>query len=894
MRVKSIITNLVVHETKGLCRISEPISVGVPLPEGLIKGQILTLYDSVENICLLTQNEVLQKWPDGSAQWVLLDALISIAADSQKELQVVICEKSDHTTNKIDINHHALMLIVDTGRACFHIDKKVFKPFDQVLLSGEQCLVKKGASLTLTTLDLNVIVPLVDKIEVETVGEIRVTVKISGQFALLGQTLATYVARLSFFADQSLCKLEFTITNPNAAIHPGGLWDLGDPGSLLFGDLSLNIEVEDLHDTSFQLKNYYTKDSGEVTEIHIPRTSTPNIRIYQDSSGGTNWNSTNHLNKDGVISTSFRGYQVTDGECILEEGERVSPSVILDNSKKTVSLAIKNFWQNFPKSLGFNNRGLKLGIFPGKESFEFELQAGERKTHEIWFGFSDSINPVDVYAVADSPLIAKASPGWYAETKAISYLFSTETVDSQKAEALVQNVIVGDNSFFKRREVIDEYGWRNFGEIYADHEAVGHTGNEPLISHYNNQYDCIYGALFQYFRTGEPRWFSLADQHCMHVKDIDIYHTKLDRVEYNNGLFWHTDHYIDARTSTHRCYSVLHGNKKNLKYYGGGPALSHVYASGIYYHYLLTGCKDSLECYMMLSEYVVECIKSNDLLCRHFYDTLRGIAKRVKGDTSERDYHLEGPGRASGNALKVMMDAYLNLGEKRYLHMGEKLIRDCVSPDDNIEERNLANIELRWMYVVFLQSLGRYLDIKSKLAQYDKMYFYARTALLHYSNWMVDNEELYLKQAEKLEFPNETWAAQDLRKSEIFAHAANHVTGTLRERFHHKSKYFYSGAINQLLEHDTKTLVRPLVLVMQNYMVYPFYQQYYEEGGGDRGHDERNNSLACEMKVRKLPHLLRLIQDVSFSRELQYVRSRFITKFPRVNDGNSQDVKRRR
>ncbi len=39
-----------------------------------------------------------------------------------------------------------------------------------------------------------------------------------------------------------------------------------------------------------------------------------------------------------------------------------------------------------------------------------------------------------------------------------------------------------------------------------------------------------------------------------HVSDIDIYHTSEDQAKYNNGLFWHTYHYVDAGKSTHRSY----------------------------------------------------------------------------------------------------------------------------------------------------------------------------------------------------------------------------------------------------------------------------------------------------------------------------------------------------
>jgi hypothetical protein len=39
----------------------------------------------------------------------------------------------------------------------------------------------------------------------------------------------------------------------------------------------------------------------------------PNLLIYQDSSGGENWQSLNHVNRDNEVKTSFRGYKLLEG-----------------------------------------------------------------------------------------------------------------------------------------------------------------------------------------------------------------------------------------------------------------------------------------------------------------------------------------------------------------------------------------------------------------------------------------------------------------------------------------------------------------------------------------------------------------------------------------------------
>src|SRR5205814_910950 len=127
----------------------------------------------------------------------------------------------------------------------------------------------------------------------------------------------------------------------------------------------------------------------------------------------------------------------------------------------------------------------------------------------------------------------------------------------------------GEKTFEQKRETIDEYGWRNFGDLYADHEAAFHRGPQPLVSHYNNQYDGIAGCAYQFMRSGDVRWWRLCAELAAHTTDIDIYHTDLDKAAYNRGLFWHTVHYVDAGLATHRSYPRAAGVG------GGGPSPEH-------------------------------------------------------------------------------------------------------------------------------------------------------------------------------------------------------------------------------------------------------------------------------------------------------------------------------
>src|SRR5262249_15814724 len=150
-------------------------------------------------------------------------------------------------------------------------------------------------------------------------------------------------------------------------------------------------------------------------------------------------------------------------------------------------------------------------------------------------------------------------------------------------EAFLSGAVEGPNTLAARREVIDEYGWRHYGDLYADHEGAYYAGTPPVISHYNNQYDVIYGTILQYLRSGDARGVDLFDPLARHVIDVDVYHTDRDRPAYNGGLFWHTDHYRDAATCTHRAYS--RANQQPGRPYGGGPCNEHNYTTGLLHYY---------------------------------------------------------------------------------------------------------------------------------------------------------------------------------------------------------------------------------------------------------------------------------------------------------------------
>ena len=490
-----------------------------------------------------------------------------------------------------------------------------------------------------------------------------------------------------------------------------------------------------------------------------------------------------------------------------------------------VGAATRDFWQNFPKALRSNSSGLSIGLFPREATSLFELQGGEQKRHTTWIEFGVPGMHVTLPGLQD-PLEVSVSPDWIASTGAVPY-FSTPDRDRNAGfRDYLAAILEGKDAVVRKREIIDEYGWRNFGDLYADHEAVKHTGDKPLVSHYNNQYDFVLGAATHALRSGDWRWRQLMQDLARHVIDIDIYHTEGDRAAFNGGLFWHTDHYLDAKTSTHRTYSRENGDGRSS---GGGPSNEHNYTSGLLQYYFISGDMDAREAVLTLADWVLSMDDGTQTLFGFASSTATGLAS----STVSQDYHK--PGRGAGNSINALLDAYVLTRKRLYMAKAEELIHRCIHPNDDIDALKLDQPEHRWSYLVFLQVLGKYLEVKREWGESDFHFFYARDSLLHYARWMLENEKPYKDLLHLVDLPTETWPAHDVRKAHVLNLAAKYSRPGEKDRLVQRAAFFYDRCIADLLSFKTSHLTRPQVLIA----VYGHVQTHFEVAGHSIPEEER-------------------------------------------------------
>jgi hypothetical protein len=481
-----------------------------------------------------------------------------------------------------------------------------------------------------------------------------------------------------------------------------------------------------------------------------------------------------------------------------------------------LTAAAPEFWQQFPKAIETEGGVLRVRLFPEQFGDLFELQGGEQKTHTVWLHFGDA-NKTSLMSLdwVHSPVVAHASPDWYSTCGALRHLTPAEP--GRALENYLGEVIERENGLFARREIIDEYGWRHYGEVYADHEAAYYTGPPPVISHYNNQYDMVYGALLQYHRTGDRRWFELLDPLARHLIDIDIYHTNRDKAAYNGGLFWFTDHYKDAATCTHRTYSRANCRRGDRSY-GGGPGSSHLFTTGLLHYYYLTGDPQARAAVLSLANWVV----NMDDGCHNLLGIIDDGPTGLASCTGSLEY--QGPGRGCGLSVNALLDGWLLTDCREYLEKAEELIRRCVHPADDVAARDLLNAEKHWSYTVFFSALGRYLHLKEQAGQVDYTYAYARASLQRYASWMLENEAPYLDHPQRLEYPTEAWAAQEFRKANVLRLAVVHAEPPFRDRLLKRGQELVDRAWADLRRFASRTSARAAAILMTEGSVDAYFR----------------------------------------------------------------------
>jgi hypothetical protein len=302
-------------------------------------------------------------------------------------------------------------------------------------------------------------------------------------------------------------------------------------------------------------------------------------------------------------------------------------------------------------------------------------------------------------------------------------------------------------------------------------------------------------------------------------------------------------------------------------------------------HYFQTGNPDFKSAVIDLAEWVLKALNGSQTFLAALKRSLDYMRLWRENRGRQRLFPRYPLTRGTGNAITACLDAFEVSVDRRYIDQADLLIRETLHQDDDINARDLLNAEVAWSYTVLLAAVAKFLDKKAELAEFDAGFSHARASLLAYAEWMLQHEYPYLDKPEILEYPNETWAAQDLRKSVVLYSAARYAPPEQRSAFLQKAALFFEYARTELLRHESSKLTRPLVLMLQNGWV----GSRLSDEAADFPYQQQETDTSCSrtpttyltlgtVLSRCLSDLISALRQTNLQHELAWLKARVVKR----------------
>ena len=456
-----------------------PLTAGIPFPKGALGSEAHLRILTPQNRELPVQAKTLARWPDGSVKWVLVDTQPSGSGTNTLEYGSSVSRKATPSQLKVIENPDTIAVV--TGPLKFMVSKRRFGLFESVWLEGRKVISpERPASLHLTGLDGTVYTSLAppDEIVVEQSGPMRAVLRVSGEHrAKNGRKLFAYTVRIHAYAGRSFLRVQYTFGNNSGATE-----------FTSFRSLMLNLPL-----ISSATNDRRRWDLGEGQREFGTFLTSRHIHLKQ------------HSDDHYMISTV--------GGRPLAEGKRSPGWAVWSDGTHAVTVAVRDFWQNYPKDITVAPDGLELGLCPPLLANEYaeakgtvdeyrnyfylmegayKIRQGVQKTHDIWLDFERDTaqKKSSLLRSRHAPLFAVAPARWYVGSRAFG-----ELTLPQPAGLVAQYDDVVERSFavyLKARERNREYGWLNFGDWWG----------ERGINWGNSEYDTQHSLLLQFARTG--------------------------------------------------------------------------------------------------------------------------------------------------------------------------------------------------------------------------------------------------------------------------------------------------------------------------------------------------------------------------------------------------------
>ncbi len=357
------------------------------------------------------------------------------------------------------------------------------------------------------------------------------------------------------------------------------------------------------------------------------------------------------------------------------------------------AVALRDFWQQWPKSLEATASGLRVGLFPRFEAGDFDhmepwykhhylfagncyrLRVGQARRWDLWLDSSGA--GAALAALASAPAVPCPDPAQAIASGVWDEIAPAGVPAMAEYDPWTANLY---RAYCESVRHERDYGAMNWGDWFGERQ----------VNWGNHEYDTVNQLLIQFARTGDPQYFHTADAAARHSAEVDVvHHVNADLAAHFTAagsvkgypprpgmVHEHSVGHVGSfyPVETVRQLFVEHGiGDSDHPYLCLDPFnLGHIWTQGLVKYYFLSGDAFARE--------TVECIGDN-------------LARLVEDGVY--DFGIEDPhfGRAAGWPLLALAGAYELDFDQRYL----KAMR-------NLADRALARQDPHcggWLYPLY-------------------------------------------------------------------------------------------------------------------------------------------------------------------------------------------------
>ncbi len=576
-----------------------PVRSGIPFPSGALTSVANLRLESADGSQEIpAQFDAISKWPDGSVKVALLHVVTDLGAARNYRVAYGPGVTRTPLPRPVSVTGTpATEIVVDTGAIKFAVNKQgllaklwrdvnangAFESNEQIIDSGEMFMVNAFDNKEYTASAAQDAV-----VTIEENGPMRTVIKAQGSLTNGTGVLTKYLVR--YYASQGSDKVDIETT-------------------IIDDRLEANVEKVG--------PNLAISAKALGMRWHYLSDGAPNYRFGGEN--GAAYSGT--VSGEHFLSQGGKFSAVTDttkGELLrsfqfgysgVGSGSKAPGWVAVDSGTRHMALMVKDFWQQFPNELNINGNTLTANLFPARavgavadtvapaqsgneyrrpNTLYFNRQGGA-KTYQLRLAFGDTTAATPaLHSMNDSyqrhRLDLMAAPSWYTA----SGVFGDLNVGGSTAAAsgysagLMRNIY--EPSFEKAPELGKEanmFGWRDYGNRLRGGWAVVQNGVR-VPSFYNDTHVGANNFFKEFLRTGDQRWYGLADIATRHFMDLGVHHGP-------RAGYWSTGGLPQPAGEVH---AVSH---ENIDHEGRNLHWGHTHVSGLSDTYLLTGDKRALD-----------------------------------------------------------------------------------------------------------------------------------------------------------------------------------------------------------------------------------------------------------------------------------------------------------